>query len=101
MEKELNLESDMKISVYNETTSSITGSKSHHILGELSVPVTSLQTLCDRPQFYNLINEEGMFVGQVLANFHLKYFQKDPKKRNQENISLDQHPEHKEIMQKL
>jgi hypothetical protein len=35
----------------------------------------------DKPQFFNIINEEGQFMGQVLANFYLKLFIRDPKTR--------------------
>lgn len=42
--------------------------------------MTSLLNQCNKPQFFNIINEEGMFVGQVLANFFIKYYEKDPRK---------------------
>ena len=81
MEKELGLESDMKISVYNVTKGGLLAGATEVIIGECSVAVPSLQNKCDRPQFYNLINEEGMFVGQILANFYVKFFPKDNNKK--------------------
>lgn len=83
LEKELGLESDMKLSVYNVQTSS-GGKEKPEIIGECSVPITSLTNKCDRPQYFNLINEEGMFVGQVLANFYLKVDPKDIKNKNKD-----------------
>ena len=91
MERELGLESDMKLSVFNKDGSS------EFLIGECSVPVDkSLTNLCDRPQFFNMINEEGMFVGQVLANFHLKHFLVDPRKPIKQQ-SIEENPEHIEI----
>ena len=29
------------------------------VLGEFSVLITSLQNKCDKPQFFNVINEDG------------------------------------------
>ena len=84
MEKELGLESDMKVSVYNLTTTGMLGGKTETLIGEFSVTVPSLTTQCDRPQFFNLINEEGMFVGQILANFLVKFFPKEDKSKSKQ-----------------
>lgn len=29
-----------------------------------------------KPQFFNLVNDRGQFVGQILANFYIKCFPK-------------------------
>jgi len=95
MEKELGLESDMKISVYNEVSGGLLSGKKELIIGECSVAIPSLQTKCDKPQFYNLINEEGMFVGQVLANFHVKFYppQQHQKKGGKQTNDNKEHNE--------
>ena len=38
------------------------------------MPVTSLLKKSQRPQFFNVLNEEGQFVGSILCNFHLKEY---------------------------
>ena len=82
VEKELTFESDMRVSVTNETTDWF-GPLSTKVIGEFAVPVPSIMSRSpdQKPQLFNLLNEEGRFVGQILANFYLKEFIRDPKTR--------------------
>lgn len=38
-----------------------------------------------------MINENGQFIGQILANFHVKFLPKNTKNNSQKN---QDHPEH-------
>ena len=51
---------------------------------------------CDRPQFFNIINEEEQFVGSILANFFLKHYPKNLKKKKEK---VDE--KHREIIDKF
>ena len=51
-------------------------------------------THCDRPQYFNLINEEEQFVGSILCNFLVKFYPKDMKKKFEK---IDDKPEHQEL----
>jgi len=53
---------------------------------------------CDRPQYFNLINEEEQFVGSILCNFLVKYYPKDMKKKFEK---VDEKIEHKELVKKF
>lgn len=86
LNQELGQEPDMKITVYHNVKGNVLfgGDSSHkEPIGELYVPLPSMTNRCDQPQFFNIINQEGMFVGQVLANFYLKVVPKLPKNKNQ------------------
>ena len=39
----------------------------------------------EKPQFFNVLNEEGQFMGQILCNFYLGIFERDPKTRRNKN----------------
>ena len=93
----------MKLMVYNDPGKGVMGfgKKQGEVLGECSITVPSLTNVCDRPQYYNLINPEGMFVGQVLANFHIEFYPKDPKKRDEKIDDSDRHKELVEMFKKL
>lgn len=80
LELELAFEADMRITVQNEKKG-LFGTLSNQVIGEFCVPVQSIMTHSEKPQFFNLINEEGKFMGQLLANFYLKIFVRDPKTR--------------------
>ena len=79
----------MVVTVYNKTE------KGSDIIGAFSIDITSNAVLSEKPQFFNVINEEGQFMGQILANFFVNFYPKDPKTRHDKNY---QHPEHKRIM---
>ena len=51
-------EADMRVSVYNKKTRLFGGYK-NILIGEFRVPVNSLLTFPNKPQFYNLLNEDG------------------------------------------
>lgn len=73
-------EADMRVSVYNKKSKLFGGFK-NILIGEFRVPVNSLLDFSDKPQFFNVLNEDGQFMGQILANFYLKEYFKDPKYR--------------------
>jgi len=84
LELELAFEADMRITVQNEKKGWF-GGLANQVIGEFCVPVQSIMTQSEKPQFFNLINEEGTFMGQLLANFYLKVFVRDPKTRKQKD----------------
>lgn len=49
------------------------------VIGEFAVPVQSIMTRSKRPQFFNLLNEDGQFMGQLLCNFFLEVHERDVK----------------------
>jgi len=55
-------EADMRIFVWNKKSTLFGGFK-NILVGEFAVPVQSLLRQCDKPQFYNILNEEGQFMG--------------------------------------
>ena len=92
LEKELSFESDLKISVINEIPAHGPFTKKEdQIIGECSISLDSIMTHCDRPQYFNLINEEEQFVGSILCNFLVKFYPKDMKKKFEK---IDDKPEH-------
>ena len=60
--KELTFVSDMRISLWNKKERMFFGF-SNKIVGEFSIPVSSMLERCEHPQFFNLLNEEGQFMG--------------------------------------
>lgn len=78
LQNELAFESDMRVSLVNESKGFF-GGLEHHVIGEFAVPVQSMMTRSLRPQFFNLLNEEGQFMGQVLCNFYLEVYVRDLK----------------------
>ena len=68
----------MRISLINESKKFLWGID-NKIIGEFAVPVQSIMTLSERPQFFNLLNEDGKFMGQILCNFFLEQYVKDVK----------------------
>ena len=90
LEKELSFESDLKISVINEKEKSF-GKKEDTLIGECSISLDSIMTECDRPQYFNLINEEEQFVGSILCNFLVKFYPKDMKKKNEKIDDKEEH----------
>ena len=84
LELELAFEADMRITVQNEKKGWF-GGLANQVIGEFCVPVQSIMTHSEKPQFFNLINEEGTFMGSLLANFYLKVFVRDPKARKQKD----------------
>ena len=52
----------MRVSLYNESKS-LFRSIENNVIGEFAVPVISMMTKSDKPQFFNLLNEEGQFMG--------------------------------------
>lgn len=55
-------------------------------IGDFIVPVTSLLKRSKRPQFFNVINEEGQFVGSILCNFHLYEYSLTAKERKDKHF---------------
>lgn len=76
LEKELVFEPDMRITVINRKTKMF-GGYANIVIGEFTIPVETMRTHCEKPQFFNILNEEGQFMGQVLANFHLEIYVKN------------------------
>ena len=58
--EDLTFEADMRVILRNQENKFF-GGVSDKIIGELAVPLKSLtkKDMCDRPQFFNIINEEG------------------------------------------
>ena len=81
---ELTFESDMKVTITNRYKNWLGNDADSHI-GEFSVPVTSLLKHSEKPQFFNILNPEGQFMGQILCNFYLGIFKVDPKTRKIKN----------------
>ena len=44
------------------------------------------------------MNENGQFIGQILANFYLKFYPKDPKNKNKKDF---QEPEHLRLVKQF
>ena len=64
--KELAFEPDMKVIIYNRQAGvlgGVMGEQEDEVLGEFCVVVSSLTTFCDKPQYFNVINEDGQFIG--------------------------------------
>lgn len=60
LQEDLTFESDMRVIIKNKKKNFF-GFVSDKIIGELAIPVNSLikRDMCDRPQFFNILNEEG------------------------------------------
>ena len=55
LDKELTFEPDLRITLYNKKAKFF-GGFANLVIGEFAVPLTSITTLSNKPQFYNLIN---------------------------------------------
>ena len=56
----------MKVIIYNRQAGvlgGVMGEQEDEVLGEFCVVVSSLTTFCDKPQYFNVINEDGQFIG--------------------------------------
>ena len=84
---DLTFESDMRLTLHNRKPKAWSTAFNTVQLGEFMVPLKSLVKRNTRPQFFNLINQEGRFIGQILANFWLCRSQ-DPKKKKRD-VGLD------------
>lgn len=82
LNKNLGFASDMRVTLFNSSKSMIFRNEKLEVLGEFSVPVKSLCNFYKKPQFFNVINNEGKLQGQVLARFYLKSIDKKKKKDN-------------------
>ena len=81
LDKNLQFAPDMRVILFNSSKTLITRRQDWEVIGEFSVPVKSISgKLYNRPQFFNLLNNEGHLQGQVLARFFLK--EVDQKKKN-------------------
>jgi hypothetical protein len=80
LKNELEFEADMRVTLKNQKKSWL-GNLSDLTIAEFAVPLESIMTRCKRPQFFNILNENGQFMGQILANFYLMKYKKDPKFR--------------------
>ena len=49
------------------------------LIGSFSVDINSVLERSLKPQYFNVLNEEGQFVGQILASFFVKFYKKNPK----------------------
>ena len=58
LERELLFEADMKITLKNRK-SKFFGGFSNLEIGSFQVPTSSLMKYCDKPQFFNILNEDG------------------------------------------
>lgn len=64
IEKEINLNknlgfaSDMRVTLFNSSKTWFLGEK-FEVIGEFSVPVTSICNFYKKPQFFNVLNNEG------------------------------------------
>ena len=79
LQKEVAFQTDMKITLYNLVVKKggiFKKDKNDEILGEFCIVVNSLKTFCDQPQYYNVCNLDGQFIGQILANFYIEHFEK-------------------------
>lgn len=62
LNRDLTFESDMRVTVINKKQRSLFGA-SNWIIGEFVVPLQSILAESEVPQFFNLINAEGQFMG--------------------------------------
>ena len=88
--EDLTFEPDMRVILKNNTKRVFRDPYPIDI-ASFSVPLNSMlqRKINSKPQFFNLINEEQQFMGQILCNFWLapsqdKYIKKDHKRRNKD-----------------
>ena len=70
MDSDVGFASDMRVMLYNSETSYF-GGESSQLIGQFLLPVTSLTTLYNYPQYFNFVDESGNLTGRVLARFYL------------------------------
>ena len=70
MDSNLGFVSDIRIVLLRVETSYFSGAKSS-LLGLFIVPITSVTTLYNYPQYYSFVDEKGNLVGKVLARFYI------------------------------
>ena len=58
IQKELTFESDMRVILQNQEKE-LFGGLSNVVIGEFAVPVQSIMKHSEKPQFFNVLNEEG------------------------------------------
>ena len=64
LEKNLQFASDMRVLLYNCSKSLILRREQWDVIGEFCVPLTSIsKKLYSKPQFFNLVSNEGQFQG--------------------------------------
>ena len=61
----------------------IGGSENVDLIGSFSVDISSVMERSLKPQYFNILNAEGQFVGQILASFYLKFYKKNPNNLNE------------------
>lgn len=66
MDSDVGFASDMRVMLYNSETSYF-GGESSQLIGQFLLPVTSLTTLYNFPQYFNFVDESGNLTGRVLA----------------------------------
>lgn len=87
IDKNLQFASDMRVILYNCQKTMLLRRETWEVLGEFSVPVKSIQgQLFKKPQYFNVVNNDGELQGQVLARFFLKEI--DPNKKNDEHVEV-------------
>jgi len=62
--------------------SALIGKGAADIIGEFSVPISSIIEFYQKPQYFNIINYEGVLQGQILARFYLKQVDVKSKKKD-------------------
>jgi hypothetical protein len=59
LDKNIHFASDMRVLLYNCSKTWLLRREKWDVIGEFSVPVSSIATLYDKPQFFNVISGEG------------------------------------------
>jgi hypothetical protein len=77
LSKDISFESDIMVTIYNKKSDLFRTSE--EIIGQFSVDINSVSVRSFKPQYFNVLNEEGHFVGQILASFYLTFYKKNPK----------------------
>ena len=91
----------MKVTLYNEVKKKggiFKKEKNDEILGEFCIVVNSLMKFCDQPQYFNVCNLDGQFIGQILCNFYIEHFEKKNDQKQAKNPGDD---EIRKIMEKF
>ena len=63
LDKDLSFAPDMRVIVYNCYKTMLLRRDTWEVIGEFSVPIRSIERLYKKPQFFNVINNEGQLQG--------------------------------------
>lgn len=66
----------MKVKLIGRKKAFFSSKDEEYEIGSFKVVIKSMATedVNEKPQFFNVINSQGQFVGQILANFHVRFF---------------------------